>query len=91
MIFQKYYEELVFDVINTASYNIISGILWLKKHNPQINWKREKFIIKYKCVFDLESRHQSNVVKDKKRNLSTEPKKVVIFNPKKDILNEFLL
>ena len=39
MVFQKYYKELMFDVINIVSYNIVLEILWLRKYNSQINWK----------------------------------------------------
>ena len=37
VVFQKYHEELIFDVINIINYNIILRILWLRKYNPQIN------------------------------------------------------
>ena len=39
MIFQKYYKELIFNIIDIINYNIVLEILWLKKYNLQINWK----------------------------------------------------
>ena len=39
MIFQKYYKELMFNIIDIVSHNIVLRILWLKKHDPQINQK----------------------------------------------------
>ena len=33
MVFQKYYEELMFDIIDMTNYNIVLEVLWLKKHN----------------------------------------------------------
>ena len=35
--FQKHHKELVFDVVDIASHNIILGVPWLRKHNPQVN------------------------------------------------------
>ena len=37
VVFQKYYEESVFKIIDMANYDIILGVLQLKKYNPQIN------------------------------------------------------
>ena len=34
---QKHHEEMVFDVVDMASHDIVLGVPWLKKHNPQIN------------------------------------------------------
>ena len=39
MTFQKYYKKLIFNIINMISHDIVLRVLWLKKHNPQINWK----------------------------------------------------
>ena len=55
VVSQKYHKEIVFNVINIVSYNIILRILQLKKYSFQINQKRETLIIKYKYPFDLES------------------------------------
>ena len=52
MIFQKYYKELIFNIINMTSYDIILGILWLRKYNLQINWKQEIFIMECEYVFN---------------------------------------
>ena len=57
VIFQKYYEELIFDVVNMANHNIVLEISWLKKHNSQINQKREILTMEYKCILDSESRY----------------------------------
>ena len=72
----------MFDIINIASYNIVLRILWLKKHNSQINWKQKIFIMKYKYVLDSESHHQLNTIKNKRTSWRTQPKNVTIFNPK---------
>jgi len=40
-----YQEMLNLDVIKTSTYNIIFGLLWLKKHDPRINYR--KGIIKF--------------------------------------------
>ena len=40
-----------------ANYNIMLRTLWLKKYNPQINWKQEKLTLEYKYMLNLESYH----------------------------------
>ena len=39
MIFQKYYKKLIFNIFNMINYDIVLEVLWLRKYNPQINWK----------------------------------------------------
>ncbi len=34
-------EVLQFDIVNLGRHDIILGRPWLRKHNPQINWKTE--------------------------------------------------
>jgi hypothetical protein len=37
------HEEMInFDIMKLGKYKIILGILWLSKHNPEINWKTNK-------------------------------------------------
>ena len=80
MVFQKYYEELVFNVINIANYNIILRILWLKKCDPQINWKQKILIMEYEYIFNSEPHHQLNMIRDERRSRKIQLKKVTIFN-----------
>ena len=68
MVFQKYYKKLIFNIINIINYDIVLGILWLKKYNSQINWKKEILIMECKYMFDSESYYQFNIIKDKKRS-----------------------
>jgi hypothetical protein len=35
-------EMINFNVIKLGKYKIMLGILWLSKHNPEINWKTNK-------------------------------------------------
>ena len=63
-----------------ANYNIVLRILWLRKYNPQINWKREILTIEYECVLNLKPYHQLNTVRDKRISWKSQSKKVTIFN-----------
>jgi len=40
VIIRRHHEELTFDVVGMATYYIILGMPWLKKHNPVIDWKK---------------------------------------------------
>lgn len=32
-------ELIKFNILETGDYDIVLGILWLRKHNPSINWQ----------------------------------------------------
>ena len=34
---QRHHEDLQFDIVRIASYDIVLGIPWLKRHNPGID------------------------------------------------------
>jgi hypothetical protein len=37
------HEEMInFDIMKLGKYEIVLGIPWLSKHNPEINWKMNK-------------------------------------------------
>jgi hypothetical protein len=37
------YKEIInFNVMKLGKYKIVLRILWLSKHNPEINWKTNK-------------------------------------------------
>ena len=46
------------------------------------------FIMEYECVFNLKSCYQFNAIKNKRRNQKLQPKKVIIFNPRNENLNQ---
>ena len=41
-----YQEILNLDIIEISTYNITFGLLWFKKHNPRINYRKR--VIKFK-------------------------------------------
>lgn len=43
---QSYHENVTFDVIELANYDIILGIPWLRKNNPQIDWRKGELTFK---------------------------------------------
>jgi hypothetical protein len=40
---QKHQEKIAFDVFGLATHDIILGLPWLRKHNPRVDWIRERF------------------------------------------------
>jgi hypothetical protein len=51
---QSHHEEIVLDVLDTASHDIVLGIPWLEKHNPVIDWtKRVLRFTRCDCVIDI--------------------------------------
>ena len=78
--FQKYYCEIVFDVVDMANYNIVLGILWLKKYRPRIDWKQEIIRLGYNYIIGPIPLHQLNAVEDKKKNKKL-PEENAISNP----------
>jgi hypothetical protein len=41
---QDHQEKMTFDVFGLATHDIILGLPWLRKHNPQIDWKKKMFL-----------------------------------------------
>ena len=39
MIVSRHHEDITFDVITTAGYDIILGMPWLEQNNPIVDWK----------------------------------------------------
>ena len=63
-----------------TNHNIVLRISWLRKHNPQINWKQEIFTIECECMLNSKPRHQLNIIKDERISWKSQPKKIIIFN-----------
>ena len=38
VMLRRHKETIQFDIVHIDNYVCILGVLWLKKHNPQINW-----------------------------------------------------
>ena len=56
---QQHHEEIVLDVTDMASHNIVLGMTWLEKHNPIIDWK--KGVLRFQrcdCVIDIRPIHR---------------------------------
>lgn len=51
---QQHHEEIVFDVLDTASHDIVLGMPWLEKHNPVIDWTTGVLrFTRCDCVIDI--------------------------------------
>jgi len=49
MVIGVYHEEIVFNIIKIAIYNVILGIFWLRRYNLTIQWQTGKLdFFKYK-------------------------------------------
>jgi hypothetical protein len=42
----QHHEEIDLDVFEMATHDIILGLPWLRKHNPQIDWKNRRLSLK---------------------------------------------
>jgi hypothetical protein len=52
--------------IDIAAYNYIVGWPWLKKHNPRINWRKNRLMIaKNRMKYDIDARKDPCVGKGK--------------------------
>ena len=66
---QRHHEEITFDIIGMATYNVILGMPWLNKHNPEINWKTK--VLKFGRSGDVTSIRpisQQRTIIDKRKN-----------------------
>jgi Reverse transcriptase (RNA-dependent DNA polymerase) len=39
-----HYEMIIFDVAPLGGHNMVLGLLWLRRHNPQVNWEEAKLL-----------------------------------------------
>ena len=69
----QHQEELQFEIVRIASYEIILEIPWLKTHNPVINW--EKRVLRFErcsCVGSTQPTPQQRSRVDKKTDIRRE-------------------
>ncbi|KAG9218573.1 hypothetical protein CCMSSC00406_0001313 [Pleurotus cornucopiae] len=45
MLFRGHLEVMVFYVTNLGNVDVILGLTWLKKHNPEIDWKTGEVVM----------------------------------------------
>lgn len=45
----NHHEEIRLDVFETATHDVILGLPWLRKHNPDIDWKNRKLSLRCDC------------------------------------------
>ena len=53
---KEYRKDLILNIVDIISYDIVLRMTWLRKHNSQINWREETVTLKYKYMFISESR-----------------------------------
>ena len=68
MAFQRYYCEIIFNIIDIANHDIVFGIFWLKKYGSQIDWKQKIIRLRYDCVIGPIPLYQLNTVEDEGKN-----------------------
>lgn len=65
---QRHHEEIVLDVTDMASHDIVLGIPWLRKHNPVIDWRRGVLTFEQcDCVVDILPTHRQRSMVDEAR------------------------
>ena len=53
--FQQHHKEIVLDVTNMASYNVVLSMPWLAKHNLVIDWRQGVLTFEQcDCVISIE-------------------------------------
>ena len=68
---QSHHEEIVLDITDMASHDVVLGMPWLKKHNPVINWR--KGVLKFEqcdCVIDIEPTRGRRFAADEAREFN---------------------
>ena len=59
VMLRRHKETIQFDIVHMDNHACILGILWLKKHNPQINWWEENIVMsQYACEQQTDTRQQ---------------------------------
>ena len=64
---QHHHEELTFDIVRMATHDIVLGMPWLKKHNPEIDWTtRVLRFVRCSCVATIQPTHRQRSMVDEK-------------------------
>ena len=50
MTHDRHIETITLDVLDDISQDVILGMPWLKKHNPDIQWNRDQIVFRCQCV-----------------------------------------
>ena len=77
-----HHEEIVFDVFSLATYDVILGMPWMKKHNPTIDWEKgELQFEKCACVIRTKpTRRQSSEVDEKQSHNLARTYQILVSN-----------
>ena len=49
MVIGDHFEIINFDVTPLGQYDIVLGVPWLRKHNPDINWQTNDLLFRCNC------------------------------------------
>ena len=61
-------EKITLDIIDTANHDIILGLPWLRKHNPNIDWTTQQLSMRRcKCKYNARPTREANPPVEEKR------------------------
>jgi len=86
LVFQQHHEEIVLDIVPMARHDVVLGVPWLEKHNPNVDWKRRVLTFeRCSCVTDIHpGRRQSSTTDERRTFCDTErqsPQELQIVSP----------
>jgi len=59
LVIEQYSEQINLNITQISRHNIILEILWLKTHNPHINWRTEEIQLAETLKSSIRSKKQS--------------------------------
>jgi hypothetical protein len=62
MVVLGHLKWLNFDIVPMGRYDVVLGILWLKNHNPAINWKIGGLQFNCKCLWQDQNQGKSGTL-----------------------------
>ena len=66
---QQHHETITFDIVTMAGHDVVLGMPWLKKHNPNIDWEtRGMKFERCGCVTTTKPTHRQRSMVDEKQH-----------------------
>ena len=83
MTIQQYHEKIIFDIVSMTRHDVLLKISWLKKHNPDVNWKKI-FIWKKHQSMKMLSTHWKHTMIDEISSFKKTAKRKIAISTKKN-------
>ena len=71
MTIQRYYEKIIFEIVQIIIHDFILNIFWLKLYNSNVNWEKKTFTFKKcDCVINIQFTHWQRLMINKRHELN---------------------